>query len=115
MLPSSTALLVGAWYALPTAGAAVSTIDGYQYQNESGVLSIYDNGKDSFITQGVATDGGGVGSNAPAILWILFGVFVGVPLSGAGIRLGRYSAGMGFGLLVTFLCAYFYYLQSLDF
>ncbi len=77
--------------------------DGYQYQNESGVISVFDDGTGQFIPQGSATDGGGVRFNAPAVLWLLFGLFVGLPLSGTGVRLGRYAAGSGFGLLLTFL------------
>ncbi|KLO14870.1 hypothetical protein SCHPADRAFT_939150 [Schizopora paradoxa] len=102
MLVSVVALLAGAWCARPADGAPLQTIDGYQYLNESGIITIYSANGD-FITQGTATDGGGVGSNGPAILWILFGIFLGLPLAGAGIRLGRYSTGMGFGLLLTFL------------
>ena len=50
------------------------------------------------IVQGFATDGGGVGYDAPAILWIIITLVLGLPLAAAGVRGARLTSGAGLGL-----------------
>lgn len=58
------------------------------------------------IPQGIATDGAGVSFSPPAIIWLVFAFVVGVPLALAGIRLWRFTTGMGVGLAVTVCCGF---------
>jgi hypothetical protein len=51
------------------------------------------------IPQAPATDGGGVGFDVPAIIWLAFCVVIGTPLLLAGIRLGRFTTAAGCGLM----------------
>src|SRR5690349_822643 len=62
--------------------------DGYILSNNTvtGELSAIDPSTLQLIPQGPATDGGGTGFNAPAAIWVVFVLLVGLPLSFAGFR-----------------------------
>lgn len=53
------------------------------------------------IRQGLATDGGGVGYDAPAVVWILIALALGLPLAAAGVRGARLTSGAGLGLALA--------------
>ncbi|KAH9920922.1 uncharacterized protein B0H18DRAFT_880613 [Fomitopsis serialis] len=53
------------------------------------------------IAQGFATDGGGSGFDASAVLWIVYCFLLGVPLAFGGVRLPRLTTGIGIGLTIT--------------
>lgn len=56
------------------------------------------------IPQGPATDGSGKDLNAPAVIWMVFALLVGVPLSFSGYRGWRMTTGVGIGLAATLAC-----------
>ncbi|KAF9448278.1 hypothetical protein P691DRAFT_669802 [Macrolepiota fuliginosa MF-IS2] len=53
------------------------------------------------VAQGPATDGSGEGLGAPVIIWMVFTLLVGVPLSLVGFRGWRISTGVGIGLVIA--------------
>ncbi|TBU31063.1 hypothetical protein BD311DRAFT_804847 [Dichomitus squalens] len=56
---------------------------------------------DQVIPQGPGTDGGGTNFSLTAIIWLAFVFVIGIPLALAGIRLWRFTTGMGIGLAVA--------------
>ncbi|EJD02139.1 uncharacterized protein FOMMEDRAFT_168671 [Fomitiporia mediterranea MF3/22] len=68
------------------------------FSNESGTVQITDPVMGNAIAQGSANDGAGNGINVPALLWIVFAFLLGIPLLTAGVRLGRFTSGVGLGL-----------------
>ena len=68
-------------------------------------VSVINPATDQTIPQGPGTDGGGTDFSLPAIIWLAFVFIVGVPLALAGVRLWRFTTGMGIGLAVTICCA----------
>jgi hypothetical protein len=58
---------------------------------------------DPSSAQASFTDGGGVGFSAPAVLWIVFSCFLGLPLAVAGVRGWRITSGVGVGLSLSIL------------
>jgi len=57
--------------------------------------------ENQFVNQGAATDGGGQGFSPPAIIWLVFSLAIGIPLSLAGIRLWRFTTGASIGIAAT--------------
>lgn len=55
------------------------------------------------LPQGSASDGGGSGFDAPAIIWLVWSFAVGGPLLLAGIRLSRVTTGFAIGTTCTLL------------
>jgi hypothetical protein len=53
------------------------------------------------IDQGSASDGAGSGFNIPAVLWLSFGLTVGLYLTLGGMRLWRMTTAFAIGLILT--------------
>ena len=53
------------------------------------------------IDQGSASDGAGSGFNIPAVLWLSFGLAVGLYLTLGGMRLWRMTTAIAIGLILT--------------
>jgi len=61
------------------------------------------NGADqSRIDQGSASDGAGVGFDIPAVLWLSFGLAVGLYLTLGGMRLWRLTTALAIGIVFAF-------------
>lgn len=75
-------------------------------KNVSGTIQVFDPDTDQRVPQGAATDGGGNGYDAPAILWIMFCCVIGAPMSAAGIRGWRLTTGTATGLSLALCCEY---------
>ena len=54
------------------------------------------------IDQGSASDGAGSGFNVPAVLWISFGLAVGLYLTVGGMRLWRMTTAFALGIVSAF-------------
>ncbi|KAL5490057.1 hypothetical protein ACEPAI_4890 [Sanghuangporus weigelae] len=67
-------------------------------EDESGAVQISDPTTGDTVDQSPASDGSGDGMNLPALLWIIFAFLLGVPLLTMGVRLGRFTSGVGLGL-----------------
>lgn len=67
--------------------------------SSDGIVTVW-NGNTT-VAQGAATDGGGSGYNAPAVLWIIYCFLLGVPLVIGGLMLPRITTGVAIGLTVT--------------
>jgi len=52
----------------------------------------------AIVTQGTASDGSGLNFSPPALIWIVFCFFSGVPIGCAGIRGWRFTTGTAIGL-----------------
>ncbi len=50
------------------------------------------------VTQGSASDGGGVDFSPPAIIWLVWALTTGISLALAGIRLWRATTGASLGI-----------------
>jgi len=72
-----------------------------EFNNVTGTLQVFNPANKQLIPQGPASDGGGSGFDAPAILWLVFSFLVGIPLAVAGIRGWRLTIGAGLGLSVS--------------
>ena len=57
----------------------------------------------SNVDQGSASDGAGSGFDIPAVLWLSFGLAVGLYLTLGGMRLWRMTTGFAIGLVLA-LC-----------
>ena len=64
-----------------------------------GIVTVW-NGNTT-VAQGAATDGGGSGYDAPAVLWVIYCFLLGVPLVLGGVMLPRITTGIAIGLTVT--------------
>ncbi|THH06275.1 hypothetical protein EW145_g4200 [Phellinidium pouzarii] len=69
--------------------------------NVAGTFNVTDPDTGIEVPQGSASDGAGSGMNVPAIIWIICAFVVGVPIATAGVRLGRFTSGVGLGLAVA--------------
>lgn len=67
--------------------------------SSDGIVTVW-NGNTT-IAQGAATDGGGTGYDAAAVLWIIYCFLLGVPLVVGGVMLPRITTGIAIGLTVT--------------
>ncbi|KAL5532899.1 hypothetical protein ACEPAF_4673 [Sanghuangporus sanghuang] len=67
-------------------------------EDESGAVQISDPTTGDTVDQSPASDGSGDGMNLPAVLWIVFAFLIGFPLLTMGVRLGRFTSGVGLGL-----------------
>lgn len=76
------------------------------YSDAGRVTNVTDPSTGVPITQGDATDGSGSGLDSAAIIWLAWSFVVGVPLMLAGIRLWRFTTGVGIGLSLT-VCSMF--------
>lgn len=56
------------------------------------------------ILQGTDGDGAGNGFDATNAIWIVFLLVIGLPLLLAGVRMGRVTSGIGFGVSVAVMC-----------
>lgn len=71
------------------------------YDSSGSIVNITDPTTGVEIKQGPATDGGGDGLNAPAIVWLAWSFAVGIPLMLGGVRLSRLTTGAAIGLAGT--------------
>ncbi|KIM40418.1 hypothetical protein M413DRAFT_179231 [Hebeloma cylindrosporum] len=69
--------------------------------NTTGQATVINSDTRTSVPQGAATDAGGVGLDAPALIWISFCFVVGLPMAFAGIRGWRLTTGVGVGLAGT--------------
>ena len=67
--------------------------------SSDGIVTVW-NGNTT-VAQGAATDGGGSGYNAAAVLWIIYCFLLGVPLVLGGLMLPRITTGIAIGLTIT--------------
>lgn len=74
--------------------------------NASGIPQVFKPSTGQLIPQGAATDGGGLGFDPPAIIWIAFSFLIGIPMSLAGLRGWRFTTGVGVGVAASVCCAY---------
>lgn len=74
--------------------------------NTTGQPAVIDPTTRTGIAQGAATDAGGVGHDAPALIWVSFSLVVGLPMAFAGIRGWRLTTGVGVGLAGTVACTF---------
>jgi len=74
--------------------------------NTTGQPTVIDPTTRASVAQGPATDAGGMGYNAPALIWIAFSFVVGLPMAFAGIRGWRLTTGVGVGLAGTVACEF---------
>ena len=74
-------------------------------RDESGAIQILDPTTGDTIEQSSASDGSGDGMDLPALLWIVSAFLTGVPLLTIGLRLGRFTSGVGLGLGLAVACA----------
>ena len=54
------------------------------------------------VNEGSASDGAGSGFDIPAILWLSFGLVVGLYLTLGGMRLWRITTALAIGLVFAF-------------
>lgn len=69
-------------------------------ENLGGDIIVVNSETSGLIAQGTATDGGGTGYDAPALIWLIVSFALGVPLAFAGVRGWRLTLGAGIGLAV---------------
>ncbi|CCM05218.1 uncharacterized protein FIBRA_07428 [Fibroporia radiculosa] len=67
----------------------------------NGTVTVTDPATGSAIPQGTASDGSGSGLSAVAIIWIVYCLLLGVPLTFCGIFLRRVTTGVAIGLAGT--------------
>ncbi|KAF8652290.1 hypothetical protein AX16_004478 [Volvariella volvacea WC 439] len=72
--------------------------EDFVINNNTGTVQVFDPSTQETIPQATATDGGGNGFDAPAILWLVFALLVGLPMALAGFRGRKATTGTGFGL-----------------
>lgn len=72
---------------------------GIIVNDADGNLVIFNSQTNQVITQGVASDGGGSGFDAAALVWIVLLYVTGVPLAIAGVRGWRLTLGAAIGLV----------------
>lgn len=86
----------------PTNMTCLQARDRYILRNDtlSGQLIAINPNTLQPVPQGLSTDGSGQGFNAPAVIWIVLVLAIGVPLSFAGLRGLRLTSGVGVGLVV---------------
>lgn len=103
------------FYAILTLASAHPTIlpslpylvsrDKVILNNASGSLQVFDPATQYTVAQSPATDGSGSSFDPPALIWIGFGLFFGLPMACAGIRGWRLTTGTGIGLAAAVCCA----------
>lgn len=64
----------------------------------SGNVAVFNSQTQQPISQGAASDGGGLNFDVPAVLWIAFSFVVGAPLAVAGVRGWKFTIGAAIGL-----------------
>ena len=74
--------------------------------NTTGQPTVIDSTTRTSVAQGPATDAGGVGHDAPALIWVSFSFVIGLPMAFAGIRGWRLTTGVGVGLAGTVACKF---------
>ncbi|KAJ7072826.1 hypothetical protein C8F01DRAFT_1243852 [Mycena amicta] len=74
----------------------------FTVNNDTGTLQVFDS-KGNVVSQGDATDGSGSNFDLPALIWIGFSLFIGVPMAIAGIRGWRLTTGIAIGISSTVL------------
>jgi len=86
----------------PTNMTCLQARDRYILRNDtlSGQLIAINPNTLQPVPQGLSTDGSGQGFNAPAVIWMVLVLAIGVPLSFAGLRGLRLTSGVGVGLVV---------------
>ena len=97
------------WYSSLLCLLSCTYVAGQQFSNgtsyvvsfASGQPAILDPTNGDSIVQGKASDGSGYGYDAPAIIWIIVTLAIGVPALLAGVRIGRVSSGIGLGLAIA--------------
>ena len=61
--------------------------------------TVVDSETERSVDQGSASDGAGSGFDVPAILWLSFGLVVGLYLTLAGMRLWKMTTALATGLI----------------
>ncbi|GLB37853.1 putative protein with domain of unknown function (DUF4203) [Lyophyllum shimeji] len=79
--------------------------------NATGTPEVFSPDSQQIIPQGTATDAGGTGFNAAALIWLAFCFVVGTPLALAGIRGWRFTTGAGIGLSAA-VCSWAAFINS---
>lgn len=64
--------------------------------------SVVDSEDQSGMDQGSASDGAGSGFDIPAVLWLSFGLAVGIFFTFGGMRLWRATTAFSIGLVLAF-------------
>ncbi|KAF7979028.1 hypothetical protein HWV62_44011 [Athelia sp. TMB] len=70
-----------------------------------GEIIVLNSATGQLILQGAATDGGGTGYDAVALVWLIGSLVIGVPLAIAGVRGWRLTLGSSIGLAIG-VCAW---------
>ncbi|KAJ7610885.1 hypothetical protein FB45DRAFT_844305 [Roridomyces roridus] len=84
----------------------------FTVNNETGTIYVFGS-SGSPIEQGPATDGSGTNFNAPAAIWLIFCLTIGIPMALAGIRGWRLTTGVGIGLASS-VCTWAAFINSVD-
>jgi len=79
---------------------------GVIINDADGSVAVFNSQTQQLIPQGSASDGGGSGFGAPAVLWVVVLFILGVPLAVAGIRGWRLTIGAAIGLSTAVCCEY---------
>lgn len=77
---------------------------GVIINDADGSVAVFNSQTQQLIPQGSASDGGGAGFGAPAVLWVVVSFILGVPLAVAGIRGWRLTIGAAIGLSAAVCC-----------
>lgn len=79
---------------------------GIIVNDAAGRVIVFNSQTQQVIPQGSASDGGGSGFDATAVLWIVISFLLGVPLAVAGIRGWRLTIGTAIGLSIAVCSKY---------
>jgi len=71
---------------------------GVIINDASGNIVVFNSQTQQLIPQGSASDGGGSGFDAVAVLWMVLSFLLGIPLAVAGVRGWRLTLGVAIGL-----------------
>jgi hypothetical protein len=96
----------------PTNSRDILHTRGVIINDAAGNIVVFNSQTQQVIPQGSASDGGGSGFDAVAVLWMVLSFLLGIPLAAAGVRGWKLTLGVAIGLSTAGGCKYPYAIFS---